>query len=361
MTLRRSPVASPLFRLGLAGVIAAAAAGARGAETLSAYLRLAELYRSGAHAEAVRQLGAWEPSHTAESAEALLDAWLDARIGEAAFTRLAQAAVLMHAELSLATAERVFAETGPGLEFTVIGKSLLGDQTIQKTSKTQLKISFPVKKAFLIWSGEVKEHNKNAEKIRFLGPKNKEHRVTAQHIWKINSTGILYSALADVSKYVTGGGSYGVKNLSSDMINPGGKDPYSVGGWVLLVVTENRKSKKNSSVTLLAGLQVLKPGETYDLSLTPHLPKGFVKPQVIGIIGGHGRAGNGSGNLYNGLAMSGQDDWDGSAGKFWDVDLFKFNPDTNYVNKRGDSTVTIDPLLQWLYPIGVIVKSQSTE
>ena len=262
---------------------------------------------------------------------------------------------------TLINLEKIFVESGPGLDFTVVGKSLLVKQTIEKVSTAQLKISFPVKKAFLIWSGEVKEHNKNAEKIRFLGPKNKEHRVTAQRIWKRNSTGILYSALADVTKYVTGGGSYGVKDLSSDKINPGGKDPYSVAGWALLVVTENRKSRKKYSVALLAGLQVLKPGETYDLSLTPHLPKGFMKPETIGIIGGHGRAGNGSGNLFNGLAMSGQDDWDGSAGKFWDIDLFKLSPDTNSVSKREDLTITVDPLLQWLYPIGVIVKSQSTE
>lgn len=257
--------------------------------------------------------------------------------------------------------EKVFLGSGPGLDFTLVGKSLLVDQTIQKISKTRLEISFPVKKAFLIWSGEVKEQNKNAGKIRFLGPKNKEHRITAQHIWKKNSTGILYSALADVTPYVTGGGLYGVKDLSSDEVNPGGKDPYSVAGWALLVVTEDRKSDKTYSVAFLAGLQVLKPGEIYDLPLTPYLPRGPLKPGSIGIIGGHGRAGNGSGNLLNEVAISGQDDWDGSAGKFWDIDLFKLNLDTNSVSKRENLTVTVDPLLQWLYPIGVIVKSQSTE
>ena len=256
---------------------------------------------------------------------------------------------------------KIFIESGPGLDFTVVGKSLLVDQTIQKVSKTRVDISFPVKKAFLIWSGEVKEQNKNAGKILFLGPKDKEHRITAQHLWKKNSTGILYSALADVTPYVPGSGLYGVKNLASDVVNPGGKDPYSVAGWALVIVTENRKSNNTHSVAFLAGLQVLKPGEIYDLPLTPYLSKGHYKPSSIGIIGGHGRAGNGSGNLFNGLAMSGQDDWDGSSGKFWDVDLFKLNPDTNSVSKGENLTVTIDPLLQWLYPMGVIVRSQSTE
>jgi hypothetical protein len=257
--------------------------------------------------------------------------------------------------------EKIFLETGPGLDFTLVGKSLLVDQTIQKISKTRLKISFPVKKAFLIWSGEVKEQNKDAGKIRFLGPENQEHQITAQHLWKKNSTGILYSALADVTQYVTGSGVYGVKNLSSDKVNPGGKDPYSVAGWALVVITKNRKSKKVQSVAFLAGLQVLKPGEIYDIPLTPYLTKDFIETGAIGIIGGHGRAGNGSGNLFNGLAMSGQDDWDGSAGKFWDVDLFEPNPHTDYIAEKGDLTLTVDPLLQWLYPIGVIIKTWSIE
>jgi hypothetical protein len=252
--------------------------------------------------------------------------------------------------------EKVFFESGPGLDFTVVGKSLLVDQKIQKTSTSRLKISFPVKKAFLIWSGEVKEQNKNAGKIRFLGPKNREHPVTAQHLWEKNSTGILYSAVADVTRHVTGSGLYGVKNLSSDRVNPGGKDPYSVAGWALVVITEDRNSEKTHSVAFLAGLQVLKPGEIYDIPLTPYLTKYFVEPVSIGIVGGHGRAGNGSGNLLNGKAVSGKDDWDGSAGKFWDIDLFRLNLDTNSVGLEGKMVLTIDPLLQWLYPIGVVLE-----
>ena len=252
--------------------------------------------------------------------------------------------------------EKIYVESGPGLDFTLVGKSLLVDQSLQKISKTRLEISFPVKKAFLIWSGEVKEQNKNAGKIHFLGPKNKSHKITAQHLWKKNSTGILYSAAADVTQYVTGSGSYGVKNLSSDVVNPGGKDPYSVAGWALVVVTEDRSSEKIHSVTFLAGLQVLKPGEIYDLPLTPYLPIEFMVPSSIGIIGGHGRAGNGSGNLLNGKAISSKDDWNSSAGKFWDVDLFRLNLDTDNVVLKGKMALTIDPLLQWLYPIGVVLE-----
>ncbi len=262
---------------------------------------------------------------------------------------------------SLINLEKIFLESGPGLDFTLVGKSLLKDKTIQKISKARLEISSPVKKAFLIWCGEVKKQNKNTKTIRFIGPKNKEHEITAQHLWKKNSTGILYSALAEVTPFITGSGMYGVKNLSSDVINPGGKDPYSVAGWALVVVTENRKVEKIQSVAILAGLQVLKPGEIYDVHLTPYLTDDSMEPTAIGIIGGHGRAGNGSGNLLNDVSLSGQDDWDGSAGKFWDVDLFKPYPHTKYIAGNGDLTLTVDPLLQWIYPIGVIMKSWSTE
>jgi hypothetical protein len=262
---------------------------------------------------------------------------------------------------NLIALEKIFLESGPGLDFIMVGKSLLENQSIQKISTARLKITFPVKKAFLIWSGEVKEENKNAGKIRFLGPKNKEHPVTAQRVWRTNSTGTLYSAVADVTPYVKGSGLYGVKNLSSDVVNPGGKDPFSVAGWALIVLTEDRKSHKTTSVAFLAGLQVLKPGETHNIHLTPYLSKGHLELRSLGIIGGHGRAGNGSGNLINGKALSGQDDWDGSAGKFWDIDLFQLNLDTNSVARNKDLTLTVDPLLQWLYPIGVIIKAWSTE
>ncbi|MCH6580809.1 MAG: hypothetical protein IH802_10680, partial [Nitrospinae bacterium] len=153
---------------------------------------------------------------------------------------------------------------------------------MKKASRAQLKTSSPVRKAFLIWSGETKEENKTREGIIFLTDGNKEHAIIAQRIWKQNSTGILYTALAEVTQYVTGSGWYGVKNLYSEEVNPGSRDPYTVAGWALVVVTENPGSREKNSVTLLAGLQVLKPGETYDLSLTPHAPPGSPEPRAIG-------------------------------------------------------------------------------
>ncbi len=256
--------------------------------------------------------------------------------------------------------DAVYSHTARGLGFRIIGESLLVERKMKKASRVQLKTSSPVSKAFLIWSGETKEENKTREGIILLTDGNKEHAITAQQIWKQNSTGILYTALAEVTQYVTGGGWYGVKNLYSEEVNPGGRDPYTVAGWALVAVTEDPGSREKNSVTLLAGLQVLKPGETYDLSLTPHGPPGSPEPRAIGIIGGHGRAGNGSANLLNNKALSGEEDWDGSAGEFWDIDKFVVNRDNN---KDGDEglTLTIDPLLQWLYPVGVVVTFKSHE
>lgn len=256
--------------------------------------------------------------------------------------------------------ETVYSDTAPGLSFDVIGESLLTGNSLKKSSRVRLKISFPIRKAFLIWAGEVKEPNENAEEIRLLVPGDKEIPVRAQRSWKKTSTGILYSAFAEVTKYVTGNGLYGVKNLRSERMNPGGQDPYSVAGWALVVVAEDRKSEGINSVVILSGLQTLKPGETYDFPLVNHLPEGFWQPASIGIIGGHGRAGNGSGNLLNGIALSGKDDWDGSAGKFWDIDIFTVEEHTNKYKDQG-LTLTIDPLLQWLYPIAMIVKLRSAE
>jgi len=256
--------------------------------------------------------------------------------------------------------ETVYSDTAPGLNFTIIGESFLTGKQLKETSRAPLKISFPIRKAFLIWTGEVKEQNKKVREIRFLTPKNGEHTILAQRLWEKNSTGILYSALAEVTKYVAENGLYGVNNLRSEPMHSGGKDPYSVAGWALVVVTEDQKNEETDSVVILSGLQILKPGETYDFPLINHLPEGFRKPVSIGIIGGHGRAGNGSGNLLNGKAISGDDDWNGSAGKFWDVDIFALKEHTDKDKDKG-LTLTIDPLLQWLYPVGVIVQLRSSE
>lgn len=248
--------------------------------------------------------------------------------------------------------ETVHSETAPGLKFSVFGESLLTGEKLKNASRVQVSISSPIEKAFLIWSGEVKDGDQKFDEITLLTPSDKEFSIKARTTWQKNSTGVLYSAIADVTKYVGQSGLYGVKNLRSDLVNPGGKDPYSVAGWALVVLSKDPGLSESRKVVIVSGLQILKPGETYDLFLTGE--EGSMKAHSIGIVGGHGLAGNGSGNLLNNRGISGGDDWDGSAGKLWDVDFFKIKDDNSSVGEKS-FTLTIDPLLQWLYPVAVIL------
>lgn len=261
--------------------------------------------------------------------------------------------------------ETVYSETGKGLNFTVIGKSLLAGKRLERTSRAQLSVSSSTRKAFLMWSGETIERTEKAKQINFLTPEDRKYPISAQRIWEKDSTGILYLALTDVTPYVKQNGMYGVTRLRSDPLNPHGKDPYSVAGWALVVVTENEAERtthdaQRMTILLKVGLQVIKPGELYEIPLSDGVHLSRWEPQAIGIIGGHGRAGNGSGNLVNGKSLSGGDDWDGSSGKFWDIDLFPIKQH-NAQNMQKELILTIDPLLQWLYPVGVVTKFRSSE
>lgn len=243
---------------------------------------------------------------------------------------------------------------GQGLDFVLIGQSLLTGDKKSQTSTQMLDLRGTVKKAFLLWSGETFSKRAEEDKIIFITPGKKEQEVTAGKIWRKNSTGVLYSAFADVSQQMNGSGDYGVRGLKSDPINPYGKDPYSVAGWALVVITEEA-GKRESSIMLWTGLEVIRPGELYELALEKNRLPVSLKPRLVGLIGGHGRAGNGSGNLLNGRALSGGDDWDGSSGKFWDIDTFTVE-EYHWSEGGKMATLTIDPLLQWLYPVGVVIK-----
>jgi tetratricopeptide (TPR) repeat protein len=94
-----------ILRLGLSAALAAAAGtGTEAAESLQRYVQLVELYESGARLEALRELSAWQPDRLSDVAGALLE-WQAGADQVVAYTRLSQAAALMHAELSLASAD----------------------------------------------------------------------------------------------------------------------------------------------------------------------------------------------------------------------------------------------------------------
>jgi len=262
---------------------------------------------------------------------------------------------------NITSLERVYFVEGKNLGFTLVGKSLLKDQSKEKVSRVFLNVPQPIKKAFLIWSGETGTAAEHFSSIKFLTPDKKEHLMRADKLEAHPSVGTLYAALADVTSHISQSGEYGVKELVSDPLQRDKKNPYSVAGWALVVITEDSKNRKSNKISLFFGLQVLKPGETYDLEIIDTLPSSSGISGFLGVIGGHGRAGNGSGNLLNGLALSGQDDWNGSSGKFWDIDLFELYPDTSYIQENKGLTLTIDPLLQWLYPVGVILEAEAIE
>ncbi len=252
--------------------------------------------------------------------------------------------------------ERAALECGTGLEFALTGGSLLENKRLKQEGRAELQLAGTLRKAYLLWSGEVKGDAGAAGRIRFIAPGGKAHAVRADKLWRKKSAGTVYAAMAEVTQWIERSGRYGVKELAADNVNPQGKDPYTVAGWALAAIAENRAAKKASCVLLHSGLELLRPGEIYDLALPPgDLPEGKWHLTRLGVVGGHGRAGNGSGNLLDGRAVSGGDDWDGSAGKFWDIDVFDLESPLA-IGKEAPPTLTVDPLLQWLYPIAVVLR-----
>lgn len=122
------------------------------------------------------------------------------------------------------------------------------------------------------------------------------------------------------------------------------------GGWAWVMVSENPKLPKRT-VMVTVGLAGLQPGPVYDVKLSSGMKQGMVSELIV--MGGDGKAGNGSSNLINRVTTSGKDEWDGSQGPLWDVDRF----DVKKFKIATDTGITwsIDPLLQWLYPVAGIV------
>ena len=106
-------------------------------------------------------------------------------------------------------------------------------------------------------------------------------------------------------------------------------------------------------VGIKAGMARLKPGEIYKVQI---LKENKVQGQVgwMSVMGGNGILGNGSSNLLNGITLSGKDDWDSSSGWKWDIDHFEIGK--FQIESQNGLTWSIDPLLQWLYPVAVVIQ-----
>ncbi len=250
----------------------------------------------------------------------------------------------------------LYSETGKGLSFQVLGESLIVNGDKKEKSTKKVALVGEVQQAWLIWSGELSTEESTKEKIIFLTPNEKERALIADKIWVKKSSGILYVAAADVTKYIQNSGIYGIKGLPSEPLLFHSNEKFSIAGWVLCIVEQQEKHDEKS-IQILASLQILRPGEIYDFDLKKTMPNGNWHVRKIALIGGHGRAGNGSASLLNGKALQGIDEWNGSSGIFWDIDTFHLGSRDIQTSKDG-LVLTIDPLLQWLYPVAVAIESE---
>lgn len=217
--------------------------------------------------------------------------------------------------------------------YVVVGGSLFSEEKegIKKEDYQEINLEEKTKvaKAWLVWMGD--EANK---KISFQAH-DKWHVLESENT---NENKELRCQRVEVSKYLKGSCRVVVKGFSF-------KDRPKVAGWALIVILEGNEGK----LKIHQGLSRLKPAESYSLNLVEDKE---YKAYELTVIGGGGLAGNGSLNQFNGKALSKGDDWNGSSGKWWDVD--SYNLEKIPSNKEKADFLTIDPLLQWLFPVAVI-------
>ena len=210
-----------------------------------------------------------------------------------------------------------------------------------------------LKKCFLIWSGEVLEKEDSAPGVTLTRGQESLRVIPEKQGWE-RSTGWVYAGFADITDFARNG-DFAISALRSDPVEPGDAFHYSTAGWALLVLKHSPPAAKKdpgrsggSRIIVYLGPWVLPPGDIYDFDI-PAGGKGEMTE--IGIIGGHGIKGNATGNLLNGMALTGKDDWTGSSGELWDVAMH----DVGAVPKDGRWTVGFDPILQWIFPVAIMV------
>jgi hypothetical protein len=255
---------------------------------------------------------------------------------------------------SISNFETIYSNTDTGLDLQIIGNSLIKNKTLSKNSLQPLNVSTKIIKAFLLWSGETKNIS-DGKKITFIAANKKQYKLTADNYFYKEAAGYIYTAIADVTRKVKNNGLYGVTDFASEVLLTNTYPPYSVAGWSLIVITKNNKDKNSKQVIFKAGIATTYPGEIYQIEFDKEKNSSLNSIDKIAIIGGHARKGNGSSNAINGFSITGKEDWNGSSGTYWDIDLFNNLNNKNFHIKEK-LTVQIDPLLQWLYPSAVIVQ-----
>lgn len=247
--------------------------------------------------------------------------------------------------------EKYLSLDGVGLDFTVSGASFIEKNRISRESRVKLSFHGKISKVILIWSGEVDASDAVYDTIGLEAPSGKKETVKADKKYEYPSSGRLYSCFADITEIFKEGGEYAVSGLVTMPVAGQDKDPvYTVGGYAIIVVVLDPGSTKDRKLDILSGITALRPGEMHDMVLLRR-DRGGQKLNKIAFIGGHGRSGNASANLINGVSLSGGEDWDGSSGEYWDIDIFDFE---KRLPTHIDTIITFDSVLQWIYPVSVI-------
>ncbi|MBI2645864.1 MAG: hypothetical protein HYW85_02360 [Deltaproteobacteria bacterium] len=246
--------------------------------------------------------------------------------------------------------ETVYEAVGP-LEYEIIGASIL--EKAQKKSENAFLWKPPkgvkVKKAYLVWSGYVAEAviEKGAKNIALTFPEGRKLlKMTPDRFYTVEEEGSstqgqqkAYTGVVDVTSVLKKEGIYKVGDAETQA------DRF--GGYGVIAIYENPKVPKRY-VGIQAGMARLKPGEIYKVQI---LKENKVQGQVGG---GNAISGNGSSNLLNGVTLTGKDDWDSSSGWRWDIDHFEIGK--FQIESQKGLTWSIDPLLQWLYPVAAVIQ-----
>lgn len=157
---------------------------------------------------------------------------------------------------------------------------------------------------------------------------------------------IMMSAYADITKML--------KKQKESMIRKNAD--YIYGGFTVISIYKNESAPKRW-IGVKMGLAQTKPGDIYGVRLVKQSIPGQVSQ--FSTWGAGAIAGNGSANILNGVTVSGLEDWDGSQGVKWDTDTVDVRP--YQIRATNGLTWSIDPLLQWLYPMGAVISIDLTE
>lgn len=203
-----------------------------------------------------------------------------------------------------------------------------------------------LKKSYVLWGGEVtKSDLKRAGEIILKSPSGEKKGVRAMKFFKGEEEGdhLSYAAIADITDRVEENGKYKLSGVKAV--------PRRFGGSVVVEIVEEAEAPMRL-IRLNAGIARLRPGEIYEAEIMAPGIKGVVSR--VSTVGGDGKAGNGSSNSLNGMTLSGGEDWDGSSGFGWDVDTYEVGK-FRLLSEKG-LVWSMDPLLQWIYPMGIVVQ-----